>query len=261
MEKHLDFMLEWTEKLEQEAIKISRSKFSKNKNDIRCSYFYLTHQLAYTYYLKFILLFISESVNNKNISLDEKTNSKHINKVLRITKDNDIDMKNEYFRSLNRNLIIDSWSVFEFCLTTFCEGICSDSELKNNTKKLHLTHISINHKIKFIFEKIEASNKYKRNIKKDKEFLIFFGKLRNTMHTNFIYHRYKETDNKIYEYKFKDTLFVFIDKQTINDNNTEKFSPKLHFGLIEELKLIWNELIHSIEYSELIEHPDNERQP
>lgn len=179
----------------------------------------------------------------------------------------------------NRNLLIDTWSTFELCVTIFSGALCSEKEyqkmlthhyrdicktLANTqineidaerlfelTKKNHLTHVPITRKTDFLFTK--ASNYY-RDVNKDKDFLIFLGKWRNTMHTNFIYY------GKNYEYRFGDAHFIFENGKILKWIDPFEPSPKLYFYLVGNLKDIWATLIASIKYEDLIPYPDLDQQ-
>ena len=174
--------------------------------------------------------------------------------------------------------MIDSWSVFELCVTTFCKGITTSNELNSllesnyleiinmlkNTKinpkdeakirkqniKKSLTHISINRKINFLFKKV---NNYGRDINSDKNFLVFFAKFRNTLHTNFIYY------GNHYEYKFNEAHFVFENEKLVKWYDPWFRSPILYFNLLTELNNIWREIINCIEHQEIVNYPDEEQ--
>ncbi|OYX81665.1 MAG: hypothetical protein B7Y83_16980 [Flavobacteriales bacterium 32-34-25] len=115
-----------------------------------------------------------------------------------------------------------------------------------------MTHISVNKKTDFLFKKVVG---YSRTINEDKEFLLFLGKFRNTMHTNFIYY------GNDYNFKFGNAYFQFENGKMVkwydpfNDNFVA--SPKLYFALMSELKKIWKALILSIPHKNIIQYPDN----
>ena len=115
-----------------------------------------------------------------------------------------------------------------------------------------MTHISVNKKTDFLFKKVVG---YSRIINEDKEFLLFLGRFRNTMHTNFIYY------GNDYSYKFGNADFQFENGKMVkwydpfNDNFV--VSPKLYFALMNELKKIWKALILSIPHKNIIQYPDN----
>ena len=126
-----------------------------------------------------------------------------------------------------------------------------DGEIRKLTVKNHLTHVPITRKTDFLFKK---SNGYSRNQNQDKEFLRFFGKFRNTQHTNFIYY------GNDYEFKFEHSHFVFRDTKLVKWTDPFSPSPNLYFYLIHELKEIWKELIRTIEHKDLIQYPDNDQE-
>jgi hypothetical protein len=87
----------------------------------------------------------------------------------------------------------------------------------------------------------------------DKDFLLFLGKWRNTMHTNYIYY------GKDYEYKFGHAHFKFENGKIVKWYDPFEPSPRLYFYLIGNLKDIWAVLIRSIKYDKIIEYPDPEQ--
>jgi hypothetical protein len=269
-----NFILEWTENLKKEII---NSKFQEN--DIRKDYFKLTHGTTYQYYRNYLFLKLSEFIYDGKINFhkDLFTHKIHVD---RISETCYTPIQRQAFtNNINRSMFIDSWSIFELCVTTFCSGLCTNEELDKllkhqfndlinilNEKQLtdnekvklekftlkeHLTHVPIVRKTDFLFKK--AIN-YSRNKNADKEFLLFYGKFRNTMHTNFIYF------GKDYEYYFGDAHFVFINNKIVTWDDPFLPSPKLYFNIIDELKGIWKELISTIPYDGLIEYPDIEQE-
>ena len=269
-----DFILKWTEDLKAEI-----KTLTFQEDDIRKDYFNLTYDVAYCYYRGFILLKFSDFINKGQIAFNKEIyNYKvHINRVAETVKHP--ILRASHFNSLNRHMLIDAWSAFELCVTTFCNGICSkqeldkflefqyieiikgikerklndaeDAEIRRLTIKGHLTHVPITRKTDFLFKKSKC---YGRDKEKDKEYLRFLGKFRNTLHTNFIYF------GKDYEYKFGQAHFVFKDNKIVKWYDPFKPTPKLCFYLIGELKEIWKELVRTIEYPELIRYPDNEQE-
>lgn len=263
-----DFILKWTEDLKAEI-----ETLAFNKNDIRIDYFSLTYDVAYCYYRGFILLEFSEFINKGQIGFSKEIyNYKvHIDRVAETFKQP--ILRASHFNSLNRNMIFDAWSTFELCVTTFCIGICSpqelnkllefqytetvgkikegklndseDAEIRKLTIKRHLTHVPINRKTDLLFKKSQG---YGRDKKKDKEYLRFLGKFRNTTHSNFIYY------GNNYEYKFGDAHFIFNDGENVKWKDPFSPSPKLYFYLIGELKEIWKELSNSIKHPSLIKY-------
>jgi hypothetical protein len=268
-----DFILKWTDDLKTEI-----KSLTFQDDDIRKDYFDLTYDVAYCYYRGFILFKFSDFINKGQIAFNKEVyNYKiHINRVAETVKHPPLTAG--YFNSLNRSLLIDAWSVFELCVTTLCNGICSKQELckllefhykeivgeikstklkdsensaiRKLTIKRHLTHIPITRKTDFLFKK---SKGYGRDIEKDKEYLRFLGRFRNTLHTNFIYY------GNEFEYKIGQAHFVFKDNKIVKWYNPFSQPSKLYFYLIGELKEIWKELVMTIEHSGLIQYPDNEQ--
>lgn len=269
-----DFLLQWNEKLKTEI-----NKLPFLENDIRKDFLALLYDIKSCYYKEYLLLPIAQLINKGAVVVNESTRNfqKHINNIERIGLHP--IYHESHFNSINRGLIIDSWSAFELSVTTFCDGICTPSELEkllssqyretltaikkttlheNDEATLkallikdHLTHVPIIRKTDFLFKKVKG---YSRSPVSDKEFLRFLGKLRNTMHTNYIYY------GKDYEYKFGNAIFVFKNKQRVEWHDPFAPSPKLLFYLIGQLKEIWNELAKTIEHKGFIPYPDLKQQ-
>lgn len=268
--EEIEFILKWTEDLKAE---ISTLQFEKD--DIRNDFFGLIYSTAYQYYKGYISYNLSLFIRQGKIAFNDNISSfkVHIDRLAQVSQKP--TLAQSHTNSLNRNLQIDSWSVFELCVTPFCYALCenhelekllnysytevinclkksdldeSDSEkLKRHLIKENLVHVPITRKTDFLFNK--AVNYY-GDIKKDKEFLIFLGKLRNTMHTNFIYY------GKDYEYKFGHAHFVFKNGKLVKWLDPFEPSPKLYFYLVGRLKEIWKNLITSIKHDEIIFYPD-----
>jgi len=186
----------------------------------------------------------------ENISINEQANQSHRN-------------------NLNRSLIIDAWSQFEFCITTICEVILSEKEkedlkqekfnfivktikevsipnplLAKLNKKFtddHLTHVSTIRKCDKLFK---LCKNYRRDIVKDKEFLHFVGRLRNTMHSFYIFY------GNDFQYTFNQVPTLFRNGQHLH--HTEPVGLKFHFDIAIELKEIFTCLIASINYPDKI---------
>jgi hypothetical protein len=265
-----DYILEWTENLKAE---IKQSKFADQ--DIRRDFLKLTYDICYSYYRASTIFDLANFIVTGKILFKEELSyySEHLQRIADTT--NKELLRRAHLHYLNRSLLIDSWSTFELCVTTFCDGIVSaekkekllshqyndvakelkstsvESEVLNRVQKLlkkeHLTHVPIVRKTDTLFS---STKDYPRNKEADKAFLVFFGKFRNTIHTNFIYY------GKDYEYYFKDIHFIFQDTKIVKWSDQ---SFKMFFLLVTELKDIWNALTSSIDFDDIILYPDNEQ--
>lgn len=266
--KYSDFIIDWVEKLK---VEINESKFQND--DIRKDFFVLLNDVAYSYYRPFLLIEISILINQNRLNIDNFKTNKHFESIKALIN-NELSYKS-HFNALNRQIIVDSWSVFELCVNTFCEKLCNENELNkllssnynellkvlkltkiddNEVSQLkekyivkNLTHVSIVRKTDFLFKKVKG---YDRYIEKDKKFLLFYGKLRNCMHSNYIYF-----GDKNFEYEFGNAKFVFENGEMVKWNDPFKESPKLYFHLMGNLKGIWKSIINSIEYNDIIFYP------
>jgi hypothetical protein len=270
--RNSDFIIDWINNLKKD---INESNFKDD--DIRKDFLGLLNDIAYCYYRPYLLIEISTLIHQKRINLDDFKNNKHIDAVRALIK-NKTSYKS-HFNSLNRQLIVDSWSAFELSTTTFCEKICDENELnkllntnyneilkvlkktkieESESKKLiekyvvaNLTHIPIVRKTDFLFNKVKG---YDRYIEKDKKFLIFYGKLRNCMHSNYIYY------GKKFEYDFGNAKFIFENGELVKWYDPFNETPKLYFYLMGNLKDIWKSIINSIDYNQIIYYPNLEQQ-
>ncbi|MBL0049287.1 MAG: hypothetical protein IPP32_14470 [Bacteroidetes bacterium] len=265
-----DFILKWTEDLKAE-----RNLLTFKEDDLRSDYFGLTYDVALNFYKGLILYDFSHFINKGLISFDKKIfdYKSHVDRIAEIVKHPILTAS--HINSLNRRFTIDSWSVFELCVTSLSAALASpeetekllnhqyndilkkikstkltdseNSDIKKLLVKEHLTHVPITRKTDLLFKK---SKGYSRNEKNDKEFLKFLGKFRNTMHTNYIYY------GNDYEFKYGDAHFVFKNEKTVVWLDPFPSTPKLFFYIIGNLKAIWKELIITIPSPEFIPYPD-----
>lgn len=156
---------------------------------------------------------------------------------------NDLDIeKLAYLNYLNSQLLINSWSNFELFITLISDAILSNlqkNELLNidcnrikdlfkdtslDTKQLekinkfqkgHLAHCPIINKYGKIFKLINNDYSKVRNKKKDIDFLQFYGKLRNCIHSIYIYF------GKDYSYNFNGITFQFINNTLLSQDKNK----------------------------------------
>lgn len=263
-----DFIVNWVEALQTEMDEIPFVE-----DDIRMDFFGMLKDTAYCYYRSYLLYEVSELINNGQLDFGQLKENNHIKAIEALSKNSISNLS--HFNSLNRNFLIDAWSTFEICVNTFCLGICdqkqiesllswkfrdikkvlpkekiSEHELEKLSSKLvagHLTHVPIVRKTDVLFKKVSG---YSRDIEKDKEFLLFFGRIRNTMHSNFIYH------GKSFDYQFGHALFKFEDGEMVKWSDPFESTPKLYFYLVGNLKSIWKAIIEAIKFDEMIYYPN-----
>jgi hypothetical protein len=272
MMKSSDFIIEWVEKLKSEMENVPY-----RVDDIRKDFYGLISDIAYCYYRPYLLFEISELTNKQKINFGNLKNNIHVKAIEALTK-NSLSKKS-HFNSLNRNFILDAWSTFEICVNTFCEGVFTGpeidkllsykfsdlnkllpkerltvlelNELKSNLETKHLTHVPIVRKTDLLFKKAKG---YSRNIEDDKKFLSFFGKLRNTMHSNYIHY------GNLFEYTFGNAKFIFNNGELVKWYDPFEPTPKLYFYLVGNLKDIWKALIDSIKFDGVIYYPNLEQE-
>ncbi|MFD1873887.1 hypothetical protein [Hymenobacter bucti] len=172
-----------------------------------------------------------------------------------------------------RNLFLESWSTFEFCLTYLCEELLDEVtkkelleyDLKEINKTLlkynlsdadnqkiekifyrnHLTHVPVTRKYNKLYSLYKKF--YTGNWTEDSAFLEFYGKYRNCMHTNYIYH------GKDKEYTFFGITYFFIDSEVVSQNKEATSSNKLDLAI--QLKNICRRLFDAIQHPGLLPFP------
>lgn len=176
---------------------------------------------------------------------------------------------------INRGLIIDLWSQFEFSVTTICNSILNPSEteslfneryqeivkivgennltdeikekLKKKLTERHLTHIPITRKCDKLFK---YCKNYTRDVNDDKQFLLFFGRVRNTMHSTYVFY------GNDFEYVFDDIRTVFENGKPVYHRQPPGLKFYFHLGI--ELIKVFTAIISSIEHESKIEYPTME---
>ena len=265
-----NYILEWTENLKTE---IRESKFADE--DIRKDFLKLIFSISYNYYTASTIFDLANFIIAGKIQFKAELSyyNEHFKRIAD-TANKEL-LQRTHLHNLNRSLLIYSWSTFELCVTTFCaavipqeklekllshqynevvkelKSISIDPDLLNKLEKLlkkeHLTHVPIVRKTDVLFS---IAKEYPRNKESDKAFLTFFGKFRNTLHTNFIYY------GKSYEYHFNEIHFIFQDAKIVKWSDQ---SFKVFFQLVSELKEIWKAVSSSIPFESIIPYPDNEQ--
>ncbi|MDQ0638170.1 hypothetical protein QF042_001735 [Pedobacter sp. W3I1] len=268
--ENVEFLLAWTEDLKKEI-----ETLNFDADDIRKDFFKLFYDSTYSYYLGYVSYALSSSIIKGDVVFKENLSpfKVHLDRLIEISQLP--ILTKSYKNALNRNLNIETWSIFELCVTTFCNALSNEEELNkllrynfndilkilnkstiddNNLEKLkqkliveHLSHVPIQRKVDFLFKK---GKHYYRDSKKDREFLVFYGKLRNTLHSNYIYH------GNEYEYKFGEAHFLFNKGKLVKWTDPFAPSPKLYIYLSAQLKEIWKTLVLSIKHGKKIEYPD-----
>lgn len=266
--REVDKMLKWLDDL-----KIEVQNLPYDENDIRSTFFYLLFDIGYSYYKGYMLFDIMEFIGDGKVTFDESVNFKpHIDRGLEIVYKQ--ELYQSYYNSLNRNFLVSTWSAFELSVTTLCDRIATEEEKKEllnyqvneigkkladeggsindfpelikSLSKGHLTHVPIVRKTDFLFKKVQ--NCSKEDKAKYKDTLAFFGKFRNTIHTNFVYY------GKDYKYNLLDKVdFVFNNDEVVQYTN-ERYvgSPEIYFDMKTLIKDVWKVIVTSIDYKEVI---------
>jgi hypothetical protein len=259
---------------ELELYKTTIQKIPFHQDDVRAVYHELTFDILNNYYIQACLLELSKHL--ENIPIPEEISNILDLHLARIVQMGGTPLLHNSFRnSNNRRIIIDGWSAFELAVTEVCYHALSpeeldgllfdqylqvkdkakkiemsaelDGRLKQILKKNHLTHVAISRKCDALFKK--AGNNYKRDVKADKEFLLFFGRFRNCIHSNYIFH------GSDCEYKFSNVKFTFTDGQTL-EHSPSDFDATYFVKMLEELVDIFKNLSLAIDHKTIIPYPD-----
>lgn len=174
---------------------------------------------------------------------------------------------------LNSFLIINCWSNFELFVTLFSQKVLPQNEIDdllngdyNNLKKIlngykldnnteeklkkmvrhNLAHVPMPSKYGKLLKMI-AKYPGTRNVKEDREFLEFFGRLRNCIHSNYIFYGAEE---KVYS--FNGEKFTFTPDKVLSHYPAEDSSI---FKLTLNIKEIFLLIVQGIPYSNEIFDP------
>ncbi len=257
----LDFLLLKTEKVKEEI-----HSLEYDKADVRHSFFCLFYTIVYDYYLGQVSYTLSKLMSQERVLFHEQDTgfSNHFSRITQIARIELMELG--YFGTLNRNVILNSWTAFELSLSDIFNTVCSDS-VKNKLI------VDLNHKIIKVTKDLSPENKeivinsltkstfipllrkfrslvnkamYKRDYKKDLEFLSFLNSYRNSMlHSNGIYY------GKGFKYEFNGVMFEFVDQEMFKETN---HYPYVYWDMTFELKSIFKALINCVSYDELIEY-------
>lgn len=254
-------------------IVFAMKKFRKfGEKDIRHDYFDLMHDLIVSYsfniknfFLRVFIEFEKDKTEEELLKFTEKNFQDQLSSTLfqfRVLKTN-----------LDRNLIIESWSMFEYAVTTIFEDIFSKEEqstrkkkqtkifktvLKKNfdeeESKLQIVAEELVSKLDFFVPTMNKVNKifkkYGENYTKkddDFKFLKFFGQLRNGIHNNFIY---KGPDKE--DFEFKGTIYKFQDGKPIIEEIQNLFDI---VDLVKEFYVVVLRYFESLKIDKIIFNP------
>ncbi|MBC6609353.1 hypothetical protein H8B15_00350 [Hymenobacter sp. BT507] len=243
------------------------------ENDVRKAFFELNQANLDLYYKNMCWIYLTKAINDNEIKIDYSNKSihTHVTELTSTTK-----ILGDFYNARNygnRGLVTSAWSTFEFCLTYLCDGLF-DQEMKEQVlnkdnlevrkwlkpykikesillkidrilSKNHLTHLSVNRK----YDKVYSIYKehYSGNMDEDKSFLSFFGKYRNAIHTNYIYH------GKKYSYEFNEIEYIFNNQQPITHNIDLDITH--HFDLVLNLSEVVKRLFLCTDITKFVKYP------
>ncbi|NVM63827.1 hypothetical protein FHW88_002116 [Mucilaginibacter sp. SG538B] len=262
----LDFLLNYTEDL-----KIEIEKLPFERDDIRIVYFTYYFDVVYNLYISKSMRELSSQISRRNISITKELLEQSDKHIQRLIEAADLEVLIKSFNNnINRSFFLDAFSSFEVCLNVLVEAIISPDEIDHvlryslnevsqilkmadlsdsAQKKLekllvknHVTHVPYIRKIELLFK--YAGKRYDGDVKNDREFLNFLSKLRNTIHTQWVYF------GKDYDYLFKDNAhFIFKNgKQVIWTSPYDDGGAMLFIDIFDRLKEIWKKFIFGISF-------------
>ncbi len=182
-----------------------------------------------------------------------------------------------YAASVNRHLLVDTWAAFEACnagiayevlsraevekmqLATFHEvckvlarsGVALDSDAEDRLRqKLRTRHIPIPRMFAAIVK--SGSRQYGRDRRRDMAFLDLYGRLRNSMHSNFVYHG--QARNLVW----RGTEFRFEDGRFPRFSCSEDAFPYLLLDMVDELTQVFDSAVSVVDHNEVIRDPIEE---
>jgi hypothetical protein len=264
----MEHILYIKQKIDDISREIESSRF--DENDLRHSYLDHMFGVFNINYLQWCAIYSASAIEKAVVKQADRV---IFDAFLSIVK-NDGYFTNTN-NSINRGLFLDSWSTFEFFLTYICN--CNEilneptktKMLEHDFKKVvkilsrhdlseeeslkikgclvnkHLTHLPVTRK----YDKLYSIYKsyYNGNWEEDSEFLAFFGKYRNSMHTNYIYHGV----DKVYD--ILGVRYEFINGQAIRQNRRLHVADMIDLAV--KLKSTAMSLFNSIQHRGLLEYP------
>lgn len=244
------------------------------QNDLRKGYFEHIRTTLHLYYKDFCWMTLISHINSGNVQFDLETTQDFMPHLdfLSSTTRHEYSFYNSRNRA-NRSLLTESWSNFEFALTYIADKIFDDTtkekllsfdsaevlritssyniseghilKINNLFKRKHLTHVPVTRKYNKLYS-IYKEN-FKGNLNADRAFLDFFGKYRNGLHTNYIYH------GNDFIYNHNGVEYRFFNGQSVTHNIQLDF--RHHFDLVIELKNVCLRLFNSIKTDIVLDAP------
>jgi len=244
------------------------------KEDLRRTFFLKVVECLNSFFFSHLGAALANRIDAGRIRLQVQPGCdrpEHFEKILCLDRQ---PWKANFMASVNRHLLIDSWAVFEACnagigyavldkavldnleLDKFMAihkiitqaGLAVDANVNERLKrKLRMAHIPIP-RLFFAIVKGGGSS-YTRDCQKDMEFLSLYGRLRNSMHANFVYRGQDiETVWRNVAFRFENGRFPWFSCR-------EDEFPALLINMVEELTRIFDAMVGVVEHDELIQDP------
>jgi len=242
---------------------IEEIRLKYEEKDIRISYFEYIHAHLAFYFQNLYFL-------DDNCFIDAY---RKISNIPDLYRDNLQIPTKHLIYSNNSKLLVDCWASFEYVITLIAErfvtidekndilqndyscvkkiikSISEEIDLKLRKKLInkHFTLCSLPEKYNKLYKIIKDKYSQKRNIENDKKFLGFVGRLRNCIHSNYVYF-----GNEIEDFTFNDIKIAFKNGKLVTFN---PIKDDIIIDIVIETVNIFKCIIDSNEDKKLIENP------
>lgn len=254
-----------------ESIKAEIAELKWHEDDVRHSFFGLFYSTVYDYYIGKTSFQLAELIGQGKVLFkgDVYDFNPHAKRLYEI-QDHPL-LSAGYHNGLNRNVIFGAWTTFEFSVSLIFDYLVNDYEYESIIKELNAklvqaissleessktliydilkksSFVPLSRKFNFIVKRFD--NCYPDNLKKDRLFVEFVGKLRNCMiHSNGYYR------GKQFNYDFGATLFEFKDKEVFLQKG---INLDVYLDIAIELKEVFKRLINCLNDIKDIPYPED----
>lgn len=243
-----------------------------SEDDIRTAFFGLMYTTLHEYYLGRVTFRLYQLFGTKDILFGEGVvqYKPHFTRLYEV-KDHPVATE-VYFRELNINIFLGSWTPFETSVGLLFDEISNVEDRINIIYDMNNKLVKISNKLdeedkkslmsiieskrfiplhrKFKYLRYRKKTQYSnQDYKKDKEFINFCATLRNTiLHSNGIYY------GNDFSYEFKKSEFVFINKKEFSIKNTFE---DLFIEIFIELKAVFSRLLNCTLDKKNMEYPES----
>ena len=228
-----------------------------HRDDIRACFFLKLVTCLNSFYFNYVTVLtmtLISIVNRLELPPDVPSDcQEHIQKLIHSLSED--TWRTNYGLNTNRHLMIDAWTAFELCMDVFLRHAISEDELSSSSRPARTltdnvrrsAHSTVKTKIDALYTMVQYPPT--RQIDNDKRFLLFFAKMRNSMHNNFVYY------GNDYEYDFCGTRVVFRNGEFLRFSAIQDERSYFLLELIEELAHIFEAIIRNADCSHFVIDP------